>query len=116
VRFEGTDGWFFVDRGQLTASRKELIEEPLPANAERLYKSDNHMANFFECIRTRQAPICEAEIGHRSISVAHLGVISMRLGRPLQWNPEMEQFLGDREANKWVSREMRKPYDYSFID
>jgi predicted dehydrogenase len=115
VRFEGTDGWIFVDRGQLTASKKELIEEPLPANAERLYKSDNHMGNFFECIRTRQAPICDAEIGHRSISVAHLGVISVRLGRPLQWNPEKEQFVGDREANKWVSREMRKPYDYSFI-
>jgi predicted dehydrogenase len=115
VRFEGTDGWIFVDRGQLTASNKELIEEPLPANAERLYKSDNHMGNFFECIRTRQAPICDAEIGHRSISVAHLGVISVRLGRPLQWNPEKEQFVGDREANKWVSREMRKPYDYSFI-
>jgi predicted dehydrogenase len=115
VRFEGTDGWIFVDRGQLTASKKELIEEPLPANAERLYKSDNHMGNFFECIRTRQAPICDAEIGHRSISVAQLGGISVRLGRALQWNPEKEQFVGDREANKWVSREMRKPYDYSFI-
>jgi predicted dehydrogenase len=115
VRFEGTDGWIFVDRGQLTASKKELIEEPLPANAERLYKSDNHMGNFFECIRTRQAPICDAEVGHRSIAVAHLGVISVRLGRALQWNPEKEQFLGDREANKWLSREMRKPYDYSFI-
>jgi myo-inositol 2-dehydrogenase / D-chiro-inositol 1-dehydrogenase len=44
-----------------------------------------------------------------------LGVISVRLGRPLQWNPEKEQFIGDREANRWVSREMRKPYDYSFI-
>jgi hypothetical protein len=92
-----------------------LIEEPLPSHAERLYKSDNHMGNFFECLRTRKAPICEAEIGHRSISVAHLGVISVRLGRPLQWNPEKEQFVGDREANRWVSRPMRKPYDYSFI-
>jgi predicted dehydrogenase len=115
VRFEGTDGWIFVDRGQINASNKELIEEPLPSHAERLYKSDNHMGNFFECLRTRKAPICEAEIGHRSISVAHLGVISVRLGRPLQWNPEKEQFVGDREANRWVSRPMRKPYDYSFI-
>jgi predicted dehydrogenase len=115
VRFEGTNGWIFVDRGQLTASNKDLLEQPLDSNAERLYKSDNHMGNFFECIRTRQAPICDVEIGHRSISTAHLGVISVRLGRPLQWNPEKEQFVGDREANRWVSREMRKPYDYSFI-
>jgi predicted dehydrogenase len=116
VRFEGTNGWIFVDRGQLTASNKDLLEQPLDSNAERLYKSDNHMGNFFECIRTRQAPICDVEIGHRSISTAHLGVISVRLGRPLQWNPEKEQFVGDREANRWVSREMRKPYDYSFIN
>jgi predicted dehydrogenase len=115
VRFEGTKGWIFVSRGQIKASNEELLEEPLPSDAVRLYKSGNHMANFFECIRTRRAPICEAEIGHRSISVAHLGVISVRLGRPLKWDPDKEQFIGDHEANGWVSREMRKPYDYSFI-
>jgi hypothetical protein len=115
VRFEGTDGWIFVTRGEIKASKPELLEEPLPANALRLYKSDNHMANFFDCIRTRQPTICEAEIGHRSISTAHLGVISVRLGRPLKWDPDKEEFVDDREANRWLSREMRKPYDYSFI-
>jgi predicted dehydrogenase len=115
VRFEGPDGWIFVDRGQIQASKPEVLDEPLPASATRLYKSDNHMGNFFECVRSRKAPICEAEIGHRSISVAHLGVISVRLGRALKWNPDKEEFVGDREANKWLSREMRKPYDYSFI-
>jgi predicted dehydrogenase len=115
VRFEGTNGWIFVDRGQLQASNQDLLDSPLPANAQRLYRSDNHMGNFFECIRSRKAPICDAEIGHRSISTAHLGVISVRLNRPLQWNPDKEEFIGDREANRWLSRPMRKPYDYSFI-
>ncbi|MEK7677275.1 MAG: Gfo/Idh/MocA family oxidoreductase [Verrucomicrobiota bacterium] len=115
VKFDGSDGWIFVSRGEIKASKPELLEESLPAGAVRLYKSDNHMGNFFECIRSRQAPICEAEIGHRSISVAHLGVISVRLGRPLKWDPAKEEFVGDNEANKWLSREMRKPYDYSYI-
>jgi hypothetical protein len=117
VQFLGTGGWIFVDRGQIKASKPELLEEPLPANAVRLYKSDNHMGNFFECLRTRKDPICRAEIGHRSISVAHLGVISIRLGRPVKWNPDKEKFVGDgaKEANRWLSRPMRRPYDYSYI-
>jgi len=75
------------------------------------------MGNFFECIRSRQEPICDVEIGHRSISVAHLGVISVRMNQPLKWNPEKEECVGPnaKEANRWLSREMRKPYDYSFI-
>ena len=115
IKFEGTEGWIFVNRGKIEASKPELLEQPLPAGAIRLYKSDNHMGNFFDCVRSRKQPICEAEIGHRSISVAHLGVLSVRLGRPLKWNPDLEEFVDDKEANGWVAREMRKPYDYSFI-
>lgn len=47
-------------------------------------------------LRSRKEPICDVEIGHRSISVAHPGANA-------------------REANQWLSREQRKPYDYSFI-
>jgi predicted dehydrogenase len=115
VKFEGADGWIFVTRGEIKASKPELLDEALPAGALRLYKSDNHMGNFFECVRSRKDPICPVEIGHRSISVAHLGVISVRLGRPLKWDPDKEEFVGDKEANQWLSRPMRKPYDYSFI-
>ena len=76
------------------------------------------MGNFFACVHSRQPTICPAEVGHRSISVAHLGAISMRMGGPkLQWDPDREVFTGPdaSEANKWLVREMRKPYDYSFI-
>ena len=118
VKFTGSNGWIFVARGNIEASQPELLTEPLPASATRLYRSDDHMGNFFECVRNRQAPIAEAEIGHRSITVAHLGVISMRMGGlPLKWNPRREQFTGEhsREANKWLVREQRKPYNYSYI-
>jgi len=117
IQFLGPDGWIFVTRGKITASKQELLTDPLPDSATRLYKSNDHMGNFFECVRSRKAPICEAEIGHRSISVAHLGVISARLELPLKWDPENEVFVGEnaKEGNKWVAREMRKPYDYSFI-
>ena len=90
----------------------KAVAWPLPSDAVRLDKSDDHMGNFFECVKTRKAPICEAEIGHRSASVCHLGVIAIRLGRKLAWDPAKEQFVGDAEANGFVAREQRKPYSY----
>lgn len=118
VKFVGEkNAWIFVTRGKIEASNPDLLTEPLPDDAIRLYKSDNHMGNFFDCVRSRQQPICDVEIGHRSISTAHLGVIGVRLGMPLRWDPEKEEFTGDNAAagNKMLVREMRKPYDYSFI-
>jgi predicted dehydrogenase len=115
VRFEGTDGWIWVTRGKIQGSAPELLTEPLPSGAERLYVSDDHMKNFFDCIRSRQQPICDVEIGHRAATVCHLGTIAARLGRKLQWDPKKEQFVGDREASGWIERELRKPWSYSAV-
>lgn len=115
VKFEGSDGWIWVTRGAIEANNPEFLTTPLASDAVRLYESNDHMGNFFDCIRTRKAPICEAEIGHRSASVCHLGVISLRLGRKLQWNPETEQFVGDDDANHWIRRELRKPWSYDSV-
>lgn len=115
VRFEGTGGWIFVTRGKIEASHGDLLTTPLPSSAKRLYASDNHMKNLFDCVRSRQQPICDVEIGHRSVTVCHLGVIAMRLGRALKWNPATEQFVGDTAANGWLAREQRKPWSYAMV-
>jgi predicted dehydrogenase len=113
VQFEGPEGWIYVSRGDtLEASDKALIDTPLPTGATRLYASDDHMANFFDCVKTRKAPVADVEIGHRSVSACHLGVISMRLGRKLAWDPEVQRFKDDADANAMLVREMRKPYTY----
>jgi predicted dehydrogenase len=117
VRFEGSDGWIWVNRGSLKASDPALLKTPLPEDAQRLYSSSDHMGNFFECVRSRKLPICEVEVGHRSASISHLGAIALRTGQPLQWDPLAEKFVGElaQVGNAYVSREMRKPYDYSFV-
>lgn len=115
VKFEGTDGWIWVTRGNIQASNPDFLEQPLPAGAQRLYVSEDHMGNFFDCVRSRKQAICEPEIGHRSVSVCHLGVIAIRLGRKLKWDPAREQFVGDKEANSYVAREMRKPWSYDAV-
>lgn len=117
VQFIGPNGWIFVARGRIQASNDDLLYDPLPEGAVKLYNSGDHMGNFMESMRSRKNPICDVEIGHRSISVAHLGVISVRMNQALKWNPEKEEFVGAnaKEANKWLSREQRKPYDDTFI-
>lgn len=111
VLFEGEDGWIFVNRSLIRASDQHLLDEPLPADATRLYESNDHTGNFIDCIRSRKQPICDAEIGHRSVSVCHLGNISLRLsGRRLTWDPKKEEFVGDDGANTYLSRPMRKPW------
>ena len=61
-------------------------------------------------MKSRELPICDVEIGHRSATVCHLGNIAVRLGRKIKWDPSAEQIVGDPEAAKWVDRPKRGPY------
>ena len=117
IRFEGTDGWIWVNRDGISASDPELLKTPLPDDAVRLYTSTNHMGNFFDCVESRKAPICDVETGHRSATMCHLGAISMRTGRKLNWDSKTERFTGEfaREGNAHVQRKLRAPYDYRFV-
>jgi predicted dehydrogenase len=100
IKFIGSDGWIFVSRSDLKAEPDSLLTSKISENETHLYVSDNHLLNFIDCIKTRKEPITSAEIGHRSSTVCHLGNISMRLGRKVQWNPETESFINDPEAER----------------
>ena len=117
IRFEGTTGCIWVNRDEIKASDPELLRTPLPENAIHLYVSNNHMGNFFDCVRSRALPICDVETGHRSATMCHLGAIALRTGNKLTWDPVAERFTGFHaaKANTYLAREMRKPYDYSFV-
>lgn len=117
VRFTGTDGWIWVNRGDLFASKDEIYQTPLPDNAIKLEVSQNHMQNFMDCVKSRKDPIARVEEGHRSANIGHLIIIAMLQGRKFQWDPMKEVFVGDgaKEGNARLAREMRKPYDYSFV-
>jgi hypothetical protein len=117
VKFIGTDGWIWVNRGGIDANDKELLKTPLPEGAVKLEVSRNHMGNFIEAVRSRRDPIANIENGHRSACIGHLIIIALRSGLKLQWDPVKEIFTGEGAdiANKQIAREMRKPYDYSFV-
>lgn len=117
VKFVGSDGWIWVNRGNLETSNDDILLTPLPENAVHLEVSNNHMQNFFDCMRSRKDPIASVETGHYSTVVGHLIIIALRAGRMSQWDATKERFVGEgaSEANQHLVREMRKPYDYSYI-
>ena len=66
--------------------------------------------DFLHCVRSRELPFRDIEVAHRTVSVCHLGNIACWLNRPLKWDPEKEEFIGDEEANRWLDRPKRAPW------
>ncbi len=111
TRFIGDNGWIHVHRGGLNASNSSWLQRDiLDANAIRLYRSNNHIGNFIDCVKTRRDPIVPAETGTRSISVAHLGEIAMITGRKIRWNPVTEEIINDPRASALLGRSYREPW------
>ncbi len=127
IRYEGSEGWIFVTRGNYTASASDpvakdrsskaldasnpkILTSVIKENEIHLYKIDNQHGNWLDCIKSRKAPISNVEIGHRACSICLITHISMKLGRKLDWDPAKEMFVKDDEANKMLSRSQRFPY------
>jgi len=108
----GEDGWVFVSRGAFRASDPKWMKKDFDPGPKKLYNSPEHHRNFLNCIKTREPCICTAEIGHRSITPGHLGLVSEALGgRTLKWNPRTETIVGDAEADKLLKKvDFRKPW------
>lgn len=112
VVFYGSEGTILVDRGRLKTEPANIMEKPTGANEVHLYDAarQGHGGNFIHCVRTRERPICDVEIGCRSVTVCHLGNLAYRLRRPLKWDPVKEEFPGDEEANRFLDRAKREPW------
>ncbi len=110
VRFEGSEGWVFVNRGKIDAQPKYLLNSVIGPDEIQLYKSDDHKQDFLDCVRTRSRTVAPVEVAHRSIMIGHLGVIALKLGRKVHWDPRKERFINDPEADRLLSRPMRSPW------
>jgi len=120
---------FIGDRGKLEINRNKIVSNPpeiaagilaqVDVAAEELAWSDEtalwqarqHLQNWLDCIRSRERPVADVEIGHRSITVCHLAGIARRLGRPLDWDPAAERFVSDPEADAFLSRPRRAGFE-----
>ena len=110
IVFNGTEGKIEVTRGYLRTWPESLMRIPTGANEVHLYNSPGHEEDWFRSIRSRQKPICDVEIGCRSVSIGHLANIAYRLKRSLKWDPAKEQFIGDPAADRMLDVRRREPW------
>ena len=112
LRFEGSEGWIGNEgwRGRLEASRPEILDSKFGPREVHLYSGPREHRNFLDCVKSRKDPYFPVEAGHRCFSVAHLGNISIRLGRPVRWDPAAETFVDDPAAERLTSRARREPW------
>lgn len=112
IEFQGTEGRVNVARdGFLQTDPVDLALRPLAPGDQHLTESSSHHDNFFACVRNRQRPISDVEIGHRSATVCHLNNIAFWLQRPIRWDPGRETIVGDAEAARLLDRPRRAPYN-----
>ena len=102
------DGWTFypADGKEKSVHVNAELAEPDGHNLKQLY------ADFLEAIDTGRKPVADIESAHRSSVLPMLGMMSLKLGRSLQWDGAKEQVIGDAEANALLSRKYRGPWEY----
>lgn len=123
VAFTGEYGTLIVDRNgwEVVPERSFTSEYELGDSKREGYKGMPHQKstgkglflhaqNFIDCVKTREKPNCDIEIGAHIARVSQLGNISYRLGRKLEWDGEKQEFVNDREANTYVKANYRAPW------
>ncbi len=118
IEFHGTDGTLFVDRGgfKLHPEKKQFNKKDVERTPSMQMDEINdgladHVANFLECIKTRNRPASDIEIGHRTSSACLLGNVALRTKERIVWDVASQRLVqGSAEAGKLVSREYRAPW------
>ncbi len=109
--FVGPGGKIRIGNDTVDSNPPELVEVAAKDLKIRLPEINDHMQNWFDCIKSRERPIADVEIGHRSAIVCHLGNIARWAGRRLAWDPEKEIFPDDADANQFLDRPRRKGFE-----
>ncbi len=112
IGFKGSEGWLqcLGWRGELTASKKSILDTERKRSDIHLYTAVSEHRNFIDCVKSGKETFNPVEVGHRTASALHMGNIAMLLGRKLYRDPGKEEFKNDAEANSMRSRAARKPW------
>jgi predicted dehydrogenase len=120
VRAIGSDGELLVNRGKLDSNPKSIVAKyvddqgklKMPAATDEFFtaKPVGHMRNFLECMKSRAKPICDVEVGARSVTVCHLGNHAYWNKQALKWDPKAWTFVDGKGDAKWLDRDRREGY------
>lgn len=112
TKWIGENGWVWVDRGNFEASTPEWTKEIVAREKKKdldilLFDSPGHQRQFLDCVKSRQKTLTPIEVSHRSQTPGHLGYVASVVGRTLKWDAAKQQIVGDDEATRLLSKEMR---------
>jgi predicted dehydrogenase len=140
IMLQGTKGTLFIDRaGYEITPQMSMRLEKVSAGAREAYddlvgfgnyfttetlgehgatsmQHQPHVRNFLECMKTRQRPAGDIEIGHRSTAACLIGNIALRTGMKLKWDGKAERFTNSAEANAMLTRQYRAPWKLQGLD
>ena len=116
VEWHGTEGNIILnDTGW------ELVTEPKRAKTPSQRKHADggdprapHVRNFLDCVKSRQQPVLNLDVGHRVSTLAHLGNIAYRTGQKIAWDSVNEKVANSQEADLLVGVKYRKPWNLPF--
>jgi predicted dehydrogenase len=111
ITFIGTKGQIHVFRDRLSSIPDDILKVPLKDEDVKLPKAPSQIRNWLDCVKSREKPICDVEIGARSIACAHLCNLAYWHRKRLRWDPAKWEFVGDTEADEWREYERRKGYE-----
>jgi predicted dehydrogenase len=109
VIFMGTEGWV-TDANGFGAHDREIWRTKFKDDDEDFSPSTGHVQNFIECVKSRKETLCPVEMAIRADTIAHLANAAAITGRPIKWDPEKEEIIGDPEATKMLSRPSREKW------
>lgn len=132
IRYEGSEGWIWVSRGNYVASASDpvslenstkaldasdpsILKSVIGPDEIQFIQSKEHHGNWLEAIQNETELLSPAEIGHRACSVCLVSHIAMKMGRKLEWDPKAERFVNDEEANSHLSRPQRSPFGTDYV-
>jgi len=100
-----------IDKGKLLTQDLDNVEKEYLANARiKLYKSSDHKADWLSAIKTRSKPICDVEVGARTVTVCHLINLAYYHNQKMQWDPKKNEFVGGAGNREWLDVPHRDPW------
>jgi myo-inositol 2-dehydrogenase / D-chiro-inositol 1-dehydrogenase len=111
VRFEGTGGWIEVEYPDKLSASSQAILDSKPGSGDISFSnllSDKE--DFLQAIKTGKQSFEPLETAHRTISMCQLGLIAVKTGSSITWDPEKEEIINDNAASAMLNIPIREKY------
>ncbi len=108
--FEGDKGTLICDYDTREIRIDGKVMNDLPEVPKTIIRSPGHQQNFIDAVKSRRQPESNLAYARKLTLPMHLGIISYRLNRKLQWDSSNERFINDKEADGYLHREYRKEW------